>query len=407
MRRFRELLARLAGAGLSKTVALVAALAMLVSVVGAGTAVAEESDTTLTTQSGQTSQTTEQNDSTSQSGETQNTETTDGTGETGEADDTGATGGTDKTADEVPAPTSVDGDQSGQSESDQTPEDDEYQNETMDIGETRAVQSITPECWITNQHLEHYCSGSISAGTSEVNSTEGVLLSSLANSTISTGTASSEKTYTFWKASLKGTDGETEYGPKQTGGNNANETATGKTVTRVRYQDGTLQFMSDGDWFRIYDSSGLQLVFYYLQDKEVGTYVTFHMSDWYASSYNANNWNQNEATNTYKAVVVKVVDADSNDLLAHSDTMYYHLSHDGVSTITVSEKDLGDYEIVGISKHKAANQNHFKAWNSDETDTVGDPLAEYKVSDMTTGMSTSWNPGSVDDENGKYDPPPM
>ncbi|QOL35284.1 DUF7604 domain-containing protein [Bifidobacterium lemurum] len=66
MGRIRELLARIAGAGLNKAMALVAALAMVVSVVGVGTAVAEESSSSG--QSG-TAQTAETNDETTKTDE--------------------------------------------------------------------------------------------------------------------------------------------------------------------------------------------------------------------------------------------------------------------------------------------------------------------------------------------------
>lgn len=245
--------------------------------------------------------------------------------------------------------------------------------------QARAISSFTAEAWTSNQHHEKV-DVDLNGNTSGLNDTRGAAVEDLAKP---------YSQYTFWKASLKGTDGYTNYGDRQTGEAGNNQSNTGTTVTRIRYQNG-VQFLIDGNWVAPNSSNDLQLVFYYLQDQQVGDYATFHMSDWFVDDYNSDRHSTSSNSQwTSKAVIAEVVDADTQEQLAKSGTMYYYNTHAGVSNITASERNLGEYEILSVAKYKAANQTSTAAWKS--TDKSGDPLDTYTVNDMKTGMETHWN----------------
>ena len=245
--------------------------------------------------------------------------------------------------------------------------------------QARAISSFTAEAWTSNQRHQD-ADVALNRNTPGLNDARGAAVEDLAEP---------YSQYTFWKASLKGSDAYTNYGDRQTGEAGNNQSNTGKTVTRIRYQNG-VQFLIDGNWVAPASSYDLQLVFYYLQDQQVGNYATFHMSDWFVNDYN-NDRNSTSSNSqwTSKAVIAEVVDADTNEQLSQSGTMYYDNTHAAVSNSTASEQNLGEYEILYVAKYKAANQTLTRAWSS--TDKDGDPLRTYTVNDMKTGMETHWN----------------
>lgn len=256
--------------------------------------------------------------------------------------------------------------------------------------EPYALRSLTGQRWVSNQKIpsSDRFTFQISSDKDGINTSDGLPVSALAEPTISSGS----NTYSFWKVSLKGKDGwrGQDYGTKQTTEGGSDETATGTAVTRIRYQNNQFQLMIGGNWVTM-SSNGtdrtendrentLQLVFYYLQDKQVGDYADFHMAQWYDSNYSSSGWNW-----APKAIIAEVVDADTEEQYAQSETMYYYYNHDGVNPITVTERDLSGFEIVGVEKYRAADQRD-AAWTSVKKD--GDPMATYDINDV---MSTSWN----------------
>ena len=252
------------------------------------------------------------------------------------------------------------------------------------------LSSITAEGWVTNaRHRE--LDSAISRKTQGMSASDGVRIAQLV------GAADG---YTFWKASLKGGN----YGHVQEGSPVQGLTDSGVVVTRVRYYKGGLQFISennggyydDGNWHFIDEGEWHpQLVFYYLQDERIGAYATIHMSDWYVPDFALKPYH------TSKAVLGQVVDADTGESLALSDIMYYHNDHRGVSAITVTERNLANYEIVGIVKCAALETDTSRAWRYGGS--CGRTLARYSLSDMTTGMNTRWyRAGSK--KTGTYDP---
>ncbi|OXN00301.1 Spy0128 family protein [Bifidobacterium vansinderenii] len=359
---------RVGGIG-ARLVAVASAAAMFLAVAVSGTAIAatteSPSPTTTQTQAAQSDQKTSDANSTSTPDATKSsTPTQTETSKSGKSTTDSATSDSkvvskDKQAAATPAPAAV-----------------------AAAPQARSISGITAEAWTSNQHHEDsdvYLSG----GTEGLNRVNGMAVQDLAYT---------KNGYTFWKASLKGSDGYQDYGDKQdtTAGNN--QSNTGATVTRIRYQSESLQFLINGNWVtpnNSYDSD-LQLVFYYLQDQQVGDYATFHMSDWFVGDFNASDYSTgSNSLWTSKAVIAEVVDADTNQQLAKSDTMYYYNTHAGVNNITASEQNLGEYEILYVAKYKASNQNSQRSWTS--TNKSGDPLETYTVNDMKTGMETHWN----------------
>ena len=246
-----------------------------------------------------------------------------------------------------------------------------------------SAKNITGERWTTNQKLTTSSSNSFTINSCTVATPDGSAVQDL---------ASAHSGYTFWKVSLKGKDSAgKDYGPKQTTSRGNDQTTTGTEVTRFRYVDGNFQLMINGNWSTFTSFTNLQVVFYYLQNQQVGSFATFQVSDWFENDLNHNS--------NSKAVIAEVVDAQTGEQFAKSSTMYYNKGNAGVRYIRINEDDLSRYEVVSVQKYKAKSQS-FSLWTSTEKD--GSPIATYaSIHDV---MSTRWDPNKSGESAG-YDPP--
>ena len=263
MRKRQEHLPHVHSKGYAKKFAvLVTTLAMLLGVTVVGTALAENSQTTPVVSSEPTlsteAVTSDSNQTESKAGGTDDGEESN---TTDESNDTAEIENTDES---------------------NNPSDFALDSQIADSPATTQLldsTTLNAERWIVNKQLPNSSNYvlAISASNVDVSSTDGAKVEDLADS---------QSGYSFWKVSLKGTDGETNYGPKQTVANGDDKTTTGAAVTRIRYSNSKFQFMINDNWVSISgDGSDLQLVFYYMQVTTVGQYVNLHLSDWYVTNY--------------------------------------------------------------------------------------------------------------------------
>ncbi|AEB07141.1 Cna B domain protein [Coriobacterium glomerans PW2] len=210
------------------------------------------------------------------------------------------------------------------------------------------------------------------------------------------GDGTIEGDFTFWKLSLKGKDGGIDYGPLQ--GNIGNtQSRTGTDIARIRVAaDGQIEFMPEetGEWTGVHgDGSGLQFVFYYLQDTLVDSknpILHFRVSEWFLQYFCP----PTSSSPTPCAVITEVIDADSGKQIAKSDTMYYVGNNLGVQNITVDAIDENQYHITRIEAYKAAYQGDTDPWSSTEKADPGHPFATYDYTRAHDGsMSLSWDGG--------------
>lgn len=313
-----------------------------------------------------------------------------------EADQEASTQPVDKQAAAVPAPSAV-----------------QAAAEPRSIAGIRAVMANAnaplPGERPTNPTDDSYIT--INQNTAGVNSQTGALFSDIvadAGEAQVTGRAYGMK-YVYWRAVLLGSDGDENYGPDgatQPWEGNTYYADSGVTVTKVRYQDGQLQFMpaagedNAGQWVSINGNGrDLQLVLYYLQINPLGDYVNLEYSHWGVNRYTT------AQGGSPKAVMGQVVDADSGEVLANGKPMYWYYDHTGVKNVYVSEQNLGDYEIVRAEKYDAKDQvadswDGTDSYGKDNQDYLGDKTQEYSVDDiLSKSMSTDWDKNGNDDAN--------
>lgn len=221
--------------------------------------------------------------------------------------------------------------------------------------------------------------------------------------------------------SLKGRDGRTNYGDKQTGDKGANETKTGAAVSRIKINaSGNVQvlFSNSGegwdssDWVTINRTNDLQLVFYYYQDQPIDssgkTLVDLHLTDWFENSHKG--WGPGDRDGHAKAIGVVVVDDSTIEngrpkQLGKSAPMYYHGDNIGVSGISATiGSGLKGYDVVSAEKYAADNQTNGDTPFNDYSYTT--LLASYTTSELLAGkVNTNWkNDQSVTRPGGTYDP---
>lgn len=335
--------------------------------------------------------------------------------ESGAADDEGTTEPGTTDIEEQPAGT---GTESGEPAGDEVageeksaadkPAADSYENTEADKSgdegvEPYTIEEITAQRWVTNQDQKanFTIDKNLSYGGQSINSPEGMTVENIA------AAQRPLNGYTFWKASLKGSDRNVNYGKTQSGDSGDNQTSTGAQVSRIRYdENGRLQFefsnagsgwVSDQMTSVSGNGENLQLVFYYMQDRTVTgdngeKLVDLHLSDWF----------ENPWCNSYyhgKAVGVVVVDdsiTDGDKTIGKATPMYFHQDSNGITNITASISNaLDGYDVVSADKYAATKQVTGQQGNTEFSNyNLGEKIQSYTMDQLLAGdVSVVWKGG--------------
>lgn len=281
-----------------------------------------------------------------------------------------------------------------------------------------AVAQITAHQFVTNSWKGSFIiDSSMSAGGQNITDGFGMTVANIAASIAAKNGIEDEGDYTFWKVSLKGKDGNINYGDKQysVDGNNfrkdsaPKETETGASVSRIKIDEktGKLQVLFDNsgdgwdtkDFVTIGSTKDLQLVFYYYMDGSITndsgkSLVDMHLTDWFEDSHKG--WGDNDTAGHAKAIRVVVVDDSATDdngkpkQLGVSAPMYYHNDNVGVSGISATiGAGLDGYDVVSAEKYAATKQTdgdvEFKDYSYKTL------IKSYSTSQLLAGeVATNW-----------------
>ena len=286
-----------------------------------------------------------------------------------------------------------------------------------------AVNQITAHQFVTNNWIGSFTiNESMQAGEQNIKDDFGMTVANIAASAAAqNGIKDTKWDYTFWKVSLKGKDGNTNYGDKQYSVNSSDfykqgakkETDTGAAVSRIRINENNdVQVLfsdNDKDWVTINRSNDLQLVFYYYQDGTIGdsgkSLVDLHLTDWYEGTYNGDGSGHAKAI---RAVVVddsELVNGKPKEL-GVSDAMYYHGDNVGVSGISATiNAQLDGYDVVSAEKYAAKRQTQKDTSFDDYSYEESGLIASYTTSQLLAGeINTNWKNDQSVIKPGKYDP---
>ncbi len=253
--------------------------------------------------------------------------------------------------------------------------------------------SINLEYWITNFNVYETSSTNsayykaITTNTNGVRTETGVDVSTLAPEHAYSNFDGWKDVY-YWQTMRLDSDHE------QTDGNKVDQTASGTTLTHIRYLNGAWQYQtSDGTWN--YFQSDDQLVAYYLQKTDVTKEITTYAKDW---GYEPGSGDGNAQVALTVAVVYPdgTVSPTESEMYSSSTTMFNYWNKRDIGIVAPTNNS--DYNISKITVTDGKRSGGSSAtwstgdsikWETTTNDAGSKWYNETTVWDKTTNAGTT------------------
>lgn len=240
------------------------------------------------------------------------------------------------------------------------------------------AKNIKIEYWITN--FEVYDASSSSTGnqsktvsSTEANSDEGIAIADIAPNPAYSFFDGTKEVY-YWQAMRLDANHE------QTDKSGVDQTASGTTLTHVRYHGGAWQYKSLDDVWHYFNEDD-QLVAYYLQKTEVTKEVDTYSKDWgYGTNSTTPDTSSKKGQVALTVAVVYpngVVSPTEGEMYAKSTTVFNYW--DGRDIGIVAPQNNSDYNIskITVTDGKRTSNSSANVWYTSDTITWDKTTNDY------------------------------